>query len=138
MTPQAWVLIFTGIVLAIVCVCAFMRCKSSVREPDELVQVTWSPAEVKTIDELLEDCRQSTALVDKCLRAYDPEPLPTGWQGWEGGEQPICSGTRIIIMQRNGVMVEAYADAVRWWHVGDIDPSLYSADYDIVAWRVAD
>lgn len=75
---------------------------------------------------------------DDFLDSLWNEPLPVGWQGWEGGEQPICSGTSIMIMQRNGVMVEAYADAVRWWHVCDIEPSLYSAEYDVVAWRVAD
>jgi len=115
MTLQAWVLIFTGIVLAIVCVCAFMRCKSSVRESDN----DW-------LAEISEPFRADYDAVS--------EPLPTGWQGWEGGMPPVSPNTIVTIMQRNGRIVENKAAAdLDWWIIS------YRDCYDdIVAWRVAD
>lgn len=60
------------------------------------------------------------------------------WIGWEGIGVPRFWGCRVVFMLRNGTIDNQYSDNLRWWHVGDIEPSLYSNDYDIVAYRLAD
>jgi len=121
MTPQAWLLIFTGIVLAIVCVCAFMRCKSSVRETEPLCGlVDW-----QSIDEFDADYGDFDSAGNK-----KADTLPIGWQGWEGGECPVPADTIVRVLYMDGEL--GYGFASDWdWHHGDNGG-------DIVAWRVAD
>ena len=57
--------------------------------------------------------------------------LPTGWQGWEGGECPVPDDVQVVVMLRKGHIAPA-TDAYFWeWNH-------YNDRYDIVAWRVAD
>lgn len=125
MTPQAWVLIFTGIVLAIVCVCAFMRCKSSVREADN----AW-------LDEISKPFREEyDATFEADYGDYDSagnRKMPVGWQGWEGGECPVPWHTEVVVMRIGGMIYKP----VKAGYLGGWDHREHSND--IVAWRVAD
>lgn len=58
------------------------------------------------------------------------KPLPKGWQGWEGGEQPVPDDTMVVVMLKDGTMDDTYpANLWDWEH--------RTSGGDIVAWRVA-
>ncbi len=71
------------------------------------------------------------------ISEYMPKPLPVGWQGWEGGFNPLLqynqSNTEVVVMLRNGTILPPdIAGDLCWFHFDDRPRA-----GDIVAWRIA-
>lgn len=128
-----------GIVVLIAAASSYLRLRRSVRKPD----TAW-------LDEISLPFRYEYGYNDFCRHIHtggssvldtgattEPNPLPVGWQGWEGDAHecndwlPVRGNIRVVVMHMNGVISEAHeADYFIWKHLG--------GTLDIVAWRVAD
>ena len=58
---------------------------------------------------------------------------PKGWQPWEGGDCPVSWAQDVVIMRRNGSIESTYSGGETWWHA-----EIFSGQYDILAYRIAD
>jgi len=118
MTLEAGFCIFLFIVFVAVAVCALYR--RAMQVDPQPVPFHYEPM---TRDDIM-------ALADLPEIA---QPLPKGWQGWEGGECPVPACIQVKVMHRNGVISAiCLAEELRWQHA-----KIYGFDLDIVAWRVA-
>jgi hypothetical protein len=58
-----------------------------------------------------------------------------GWIEWNGGKCPVEPDTRVEIKLRRGMRGPGEAKCYQWAHFAT-GANLYSADFDIIAYRV--
>lgn len=68
--------------------------------------------------------------IDRALSEYETL-LPKGWQPWEGGKCPVPFGTNVVVMHRDGNIVDIGNAYHLPWHHENICA-------DILAYRIAD
>lgn len=125
MTHEAGIWIFC--IITLICLSVWLLCRRSKAVEDAVAPFHYEPHE-RVIGVGAQTWSYATpkdvGLPEK------PKPLPKGWQGWEGSVlAPVQEGTRIVIMLRNGSIIESCGGWCNWVH--------HECGGDIVAWRAA-
>lgn len=141
MTHEAGIWIFG--IITLICLSVWLLCRRSKAVEDAVAPFHYEPMtqdEQDAKNKMWSDLAAQMPLVapvkwiDKGefseMYGETPKPLPKGWQGWEGSVlAPVQEGTRIVIMLRNGSIIESCGGWCNWVH--------HECGGDIVAWRVA-
>lgn len=131
MTHEAGIWIFG--IITLVCLSVWLLCRRS-RDVED-ARPLFHPFHYGCLSELIEPKICSYATPKDVGEPETTKPLPKGWQGWEGGFNPLwfiykSEDESVVVMQRNGYITPPMiASDLRWFHEGN--------DRDIVAWRVA-
>jgi len=126
MTHEAGFWIFG--IITLVCLSVWLLCRRS-RDVED-ARPLFHPFHYGCLSELIEPKICSYATPKDVGEPETTKPLPKGWQGWEGSVlAPVQEGTRIVIMLRNGSIIESCGGWCNWVH--------HECGGDIVAWRVA-
>ena len=141
MTHEAGIWIFG--IITLICLSVWLLCRRSKAVEDAVAPFHYEPMtqdEQDAKNKMWSDLAAQMPLVapvkwiDKGefseMYGETPKPLPKGWQGWEGGEQPVPDDTMVVVMLKDGTMDDTYpANLWDWEH--------HTSGGDIVAWRVA-
>lgn len=126
MTHEAGIWIFG--IITLICLSVWLLCRRSKAVED--ARPLFHPFHYGCLSELIEPKICSYATPKDVGEPETTKPLPKGWQGWEGSVlAPVQEGTRIVIMLRNGSIIESCGGWCNWVH--------HECGGDIVAWRVA-
>lgn len=125
MTHEAGIWIFG--IIALICLSVWLLCRRSKAVEDAVESV---PFHYEPNERVIGVGAQTWSYAMPIVPAEKPKLLQKGWQGWEGSVlAPVQEGTRIVIMLRNGSIIESCGGWCNWVH--------HECGGDIVAWRAA-